>query len=550
MTISKNNLDWHHDAIFYQVYVRGFNDSTKDGHGDILGLIERLDYLRSLGVTCLWLMPIFESPLRDDGYDVSNFISIDHSIGTVKDFERLTKTAHEYGLRIITDLVISHTSDQHYWFREAQRGPDSAFYNYYVWSDTDKKYEGVRIIFSDTEQSNWAWCQATKKYYWHRFFSHQPDLNYDNLEVQDAMLACMRFWLDRGIDGFRVDAVPFLFEREGTSCENLPETHQFCKRMRSLIDQNYPGAILLAEANQWPKDLMPYFGDGDEFHMAFNFPLMPRMFLALRREDRQPIVDIIEQLPAIPKCCQWATFLRNHDELTLEMVSEPDREYMVENFAFDPRMRLNHGIRRRLAPLMANDRRQIELLYSLLLSLPGSPVIYYGDEIGMGDNIYLGDRNGVRTPMQWTGDRNAGFSQADNSRLYQPIINDPVYHYQAINVESQLRSPSSLLHWLRRMLKLRSTRQVFSRGNIRFIDSNNQHILAFVREWQDEKALIVHNLSNCTQPVHLLLWDHQDCYLEQIFGDNDFPAITAEPYFMSLSPYSSCWFIITKNVEA
>lgn len=541
-SIADQSLDWYKDCVFYQVYVRGFQDSTKDGNGDLRGLIERLDYLRELGVQCLWLMPILESPLRDGGYDISDFQQIDHSIGTVKDFELLTQAAHDRGIRIIADLVISHTSDQHHWFQEARRDPQSLYRNYYVWSDTDKKYQDAAVIFNDTHTSNWSWDPVARQYYWHRFFHHQPDLNYDNPAVQREMLSIMSYWLDRGIDGFRVDAVPYLFEREGTKCENLPETHQFCKEMRRLVDERYPGTLLLAEANQWPSELVHYFGHGDEFHMAFNFPLMPRMFSAIRREDSRPIIDIISSLPPIPQSCQWALFLRNHDELTLEMVTDAERDYMYNEYAKDPRMRLNKGIRRRLAPLMENDRRQIELLHSLLFTLPGSPVIYYGDEIGMGDNIYLGDRNGVRTPMQWSGDRNAGFSQADPSRLYHPLITDPIYHYQAINVEAQLRSPSSLLQWMRRMIRVRQSAGIFGRGNMQFVVTSNPHVVAYVREYDGQSALIINNLSKASQPIHLELQAYSGLTPQDLLGGQSFPQIHSEPYFVSLSPYGFFWF--------
>ncbi|MCP9910383.1 maltose alpha-D-glucosyltransferase [Cyanobium sp. BA20m-p-22] len=489
-------------------------------------------------------MPIFPSPLRDDGYDVSDFLEIDPSIGSLADFQQLTEAAHQRDLRVITDLVISHTSDQHHWFQKARQGPDSPFFSYYVWSDSDDRYPEARVIFSDTEHSNWAWDHQAKRYYWHRFFSHQPDLNYDHLPVQEAILDVMRFWLDLGIDGFRVDAVPYLFEREGTNCENLPETHAFCRRMRRLIDGEYPGRILLAEANQWPDDLVAYFGEGDEFHMAFNFPLMPRLFLALRREDNRPLIDCIETLPAIPADCQWATFLRNHDELTLEMVTDADRDYLTSEYARDPRMMLNVGIRRRLAPLLDHDRRRIELLYSLLLSLPGAPVIYYGDEIGMGDNIYLGDRNGVRTPMQWSDDRNAGFSSADPSRLYKPVLTDPLDNYQAVNVAAQLRSPASLLHWLRHQLRLRSSQPVFSRGEIRFVQVSCRSIVAFTRSHRGTTALLVHNLAATVQPVHLELEAYAGLRPVHFSGNHGFPQIQAAPYFLNLAPYESLWFLL------
>jgi len=554
---------WYMDAIFYQIHVRSFRDSSRDGNGDLQGLISRLDYIQNLGVSCLWLMPIFPSPLKDDGYDVSNFLSIDPSIGNLDDFQQLTEAAHQRNLRIITDLVISHTSNQHPWFQSARQGFDAPYHDYYVWRDDDRGYSHARVIFQDSESSNWTWDPVAKRYYWHRFYSHQPDLNYANPAVQEEILDVMRFWLDLGIDGFRVDAVPYLFEREGTNCENLPETHEFCRRMRALIESDYPGCILLAEANQWPDDLVAYFANGDEFHMAFNFPLMPRIFLAVRREDSQPLIEIFEHLPQIPGNCQWATFLRNHDELTLEMVTDADRDYLYNEYARDPRMKHNLGIRRRLAPLMDNDRRRIELLYNLLFSLPGAPVIYYGDEIGMGDNIYLGDRNGVRTPMQWSGDRNAGFSRADPSMLYQPVIADPVYHYQAVNVEAQLRSPTSLLHWLRQLLRLRGSDPLFSRGEITFLSTSNRRILAFLREHQGRVALLVHNLSACVQPVHLDLASLAGWHPQQIGGahgcsrpgaphqmttasaampNHGFPVIEKMSYFLNLAPYESLWF--------
>lgn len=592
MGAAAEEAGWHMDAIFYQIYVRGFQDSSRDGNGDLQGVIEQLDYIQNLGVSCLWLMPIFPSPLKDDGYDVADFIGIDPSIGNLDDFQQLTQAAHQRNLRIITDLVISHTSSQHPWFQSARQGVHSPFHEYYVWRDDDTGYRDARVIFQDSKTSNWSWDPVAKRYYWHRFYSHQPDLNYDHPAVQEEMLNVMRFWLDLGIDGFRVDAVPYLFEREGSSCENLPETHAFCRRMRALMDRDYPDCMLLAEANQWPQDLVAYFGGGDEFHMAFNFPLMPRIFLAVRREESEPLREIIEGLPPIPANCQWATFLRNHDELTLEMVTDADRDYLYNEYARDPRMKHNLGIRRRLAPLMDNDRRRIELLYNLLFSLPGAPVIYYGDEIGMGDNIYLGDRNGVRTPMQWSGDRNAGFSRADPSMLYQPVIADPVYHYQAVNVEAQLRSPTSLLHWLRQLLRLRSSDPLFSRGAIQFLGSSNRRILAFLRCYRGRQALVVHNLSAAVQPVHLDLaflagWhpvllggghgggrpglpgghglsapaggglsaerglplaaitNHAATALNVAtpgYANHGFPSIEARPYFLNLAPYASLWF--------
>jgi maltose alpha-D-glucosyltransferase/alpha-amylase len=546
----KDDRLWYKDAVFYEVYVRGFFDSDSDGNGDLRGLVDRLDYLRELEVDCLWLMPILASPLKDDGYDVADFRAIHPSLGTVDDLKALTEAAHARGIRIITDLVLNHTSDQHPWFQEARRNPASARRDFYVWSDTDQKYPGARVIFKDTEPSNWSWDTVARQYYWHRFYSHQPDLNYDNPAVRREMLDVMSYWLDKGIDGFRVDAVPYLFEREGSSCENLPETHEFCKDMRRFVDEHYPGTLLLAEANQWPHDLLPYFGDGDEFHMAFNFPLMPRMFMAIRREQSWPIIEIMDQMPAIPSTCQWALFLRNHDELTLEMVTDEDRDYMYMEYAKDPRARLNLGIRRRLAPLMDNDRRQVELLYGMLLSMPGSPVIYYGDEIGMGDNIFLGDRNGVRTPMQWSGDRNAGFSRADPSRLYQPVILDPVYNYQAINVESQLRSPPSFLQWLRRLNRVRKKYPVFGRGTIKFVPCENRRVVAYLREYQDQTILVVNNLSSFAQPAELDLRPFTGMVPVELIGNHPFPRIQDRGYFLSLAPYSFYWFRLEQAAGA
>ncbi len=544
---------WYKDAIFYEVNVRGFFDSNGDGNGDLRGLIEKLDYLCDLGVNCLWLMPILASPLKDDGYDVSDFRDIHPAIGTIADFEALTKAAHARGLRIITDLVLNHTSDQHPWFQEARRDRSSPRRDYYVWSDTTERYQKARIIFTDTEHSNWSWDAVAQQHYWHRFYSHQPDLNFDNPAVRKEILSVMAFWLDRGIDGFRVDAVPYLFEREGTNCENLPQTHEFCKEMRRFVDERYPGALLLAEANQWPHDLLPYFGqgegegEGDEFHMAFNFPLMPRMFMALRREQCWPIIEIMDQMPAIPTACQWALFLRNHDELTLEMVSDEDRDYMYNEYAKDSRSRLNLGIRRRLAPLMDNDRRKIELMTGMLLSLPGSPVLYYGDEIGMGDNVYLGDRNGVRTPMQWSGDRNAGFSRADPSQLYQPVLLDPVCHYQAVNVEAQLRSSTSLLQWLKRLIRVRNKNPVFGRGTLKFVSCENRRVVAYLRQYEEQTILVVNNLSAFAQPAGLDLRSHQGMIPVELLGNHAFPAIGEQPYLITLSPHSFFWFRLDKK---
>ena len=537
---------WYKDAVFYEVYVRGFFDASGDGDGDLIGLTAKLDYLQDLGVDCLWLMPIYASPLKDDGYDIAEFRQIHPTIGTVADFEALTKAAHARGIRIIADLVVNHTSDQHPWFQEARRDPHSPKRNYYVWSDTDQAYKGTRIIFRDTETSNWTWDPVARQYYWHRFFSHQPDLNYDNRAVQKEMLDIMAYWLDRGIDGFRVDAVPYLFEREGTICENLPETHEFLKVMRQFVDTRYPGTLLLAEANQWPSDLLPYFGHGDEFHMAFNFPLMPRLFMAIRREDHRPIIDIMSQMPEIPLSCQWALFLRNHDELTLEMVTDDERDYMYNEYAKDPRMRLNLGIRRRLSPLMDNGRHQMELMHSLLFTLPGSPVLYYGDEIGMGDNIHLGDRNGVRTPMQWTGDRNAGFSRADPSALYQPVIIDPIYNYQAVNVEAQVRSPTSQLNWLRRLIQVRREHKVFSRGSLEFVPGGNRRVVAYVRRLQNEIALVVNNLSRSPQAVELDLGAYRGMVPFEMFGKSPFPTIGDRPYVITLGPHGFYWLLLEK----
>ncbi|AKQ66343.1 Trehalose synthase [Myxococcus hansupus] len=514
---------WYKKALIYELHLRAFHDSNGDGHGDIPGLIEKLPYLQDLGINCLWLLPHYPSPLRDDGYDIADFYGVHPDYGTLADFQRLVDEAHKRDIRVITELVVNHTSDQHPWFQEARSDPNSPKRDWYVWSDTDDQYKGARIIFLDTERSNWTWDPVAKQYFWHRFFSHQPDLNYDNPEVQEAMLDVMRFWLNMGVDGFRCDAVPYLFEREGTNCENLPETHAFLKRLRKTIDAEYQGKMLLAEANQWPADVRVYFGDGDEFHMGFHFPVMPRLFMAVRREDRTPIVEIMQQTPDIPDNCQWAIFLRNHDELTLEMVTDEDRDYMYREYATDPRMRINLGIRRRLAPLMDNGRRRIELMHSLLFTLPGTPVLYYGDEIGMGDNIYLGDRNGVRTPMQWTGDRNAGFSRADYSRLYAPVIADPVYGYQSINVEAQERVKSSLLHWVKRMIRIRQRYPVFSLGNLRFLQTENRKVLAFVREWEGQTVLVVCNLSRFAQPAVLDLRDWEGTVPVELIGETPFP---------------------------
>ncbi len=536
---------WYKDAIIYELHVKAFLDTNNDGIGDFRGLTEKLDYLQSLGITCVWLLPFYPSPLRDDGYDIAWYQGIHPSYGTMKDFRVFVEEAHRRDLRVLTELVVNHTSDEHPWFRAARHmPPGSPEREFYVWSDTKQRYEDARIIFTDTETSNWTWDPAAAAYYWHRFFHHQPDLNYDNPEVIDAVLRVMTFWFDMGVDGMRLDAVPYLIERDGTICENLPETHAILRRIRAQVDARYPDRMLLAEANQWPPDVRPYFGDGDECQMAFHFPLMPRIFMAVEQEDRHPITEILSQTPDIPDNCQWALFLRNHDELTLEMVTDEERDYMYRAYAADPRMRLNLGIRRRLAPLVQNSRRRIELLHSLLFSLPGTPVIYYGDEIGMGDNIYLGDRNGVRTPMQWTSDRNAGFSRADPAALYAPPIMDPVYGYQAVNVEAQERSPWSLLQWMRRMLRLRRQHQTFGRGTIRFLQPANRKILSFFRQDGGETILVVANLARTVQPVELDLHEFRGRTPVEMVGRTEFPRIGETPYFLSLSPFGFYWFLM------
>jgi maltose alpha-D-glucosyltransferase/alpha-amylase len=538
--------DWYKDAIIYELPVKAFFDSNSDGFGDFGGLTEKLDYLQDLGINCIWLLPFYESPLRDDGYDISDYYTVHHNYGTVADFKTFMKAAHKRGIRVLADLVLNHTSDRHSWFQAARSSTDPRLRNYYVWSDDPNKYSGARIIFVDTEHSNWTWDDTAKQYYWHRFFSHQPDLNYDNPTVRREMLRVMKFWLDTGLDGFRCDAVPYLIEREGTNCENLPETHVYLKEIRRYLDDRYPDKILLAEANQWPEDLLPYFGNGDEFHMAFNFPLMPRIFMSIRREERQPIIEIINRLPEIPESCQWGIFLRNHDELTLEMVTDEERDYMYYEYARDPRMKINIGIRRRLAPLMDNGRRQMELLNGLLLSLPGTPVIYYGDEIGMGDNIYLGDRDGVRTPMQWTGDRNAGFSRADAARLYSAPISDPVYGYQAINVEAQQRTLTSFLNWMKRLIRVRKQYPAFGRGAITFLDPANQKVLPYVRQYDGQTLLCVNNLSRFPQPCELDLSAYKGAVPIELIGGVRFPAIGDLPYFITLGPHGFYWFRLEK----
>ncbi|MFO8083588.1 MAG: maltose alpha-D-glucosyltransferase [Desulfobacterales bacterium] len=534
---------WYKDVVIYQLHVKTFYDADGDGIGDFKGLRKKLAYLEELGVTALWLLPFYPSPLRDDGYDISDFKEINPSHGTLRDFKAFLREAHQRGLKVITELVINHTSDQHPWFQQARKAkPGSAKRNFYVWSDTPEKYKETRIIFQDFETSNWTWDPVAKAYYWHRFYSHQPDLNFENPHVREAIFKTLDFWLDMGVDGMRLDAVPYLYEREGTNCENLPETHAFLKELRSHLDKKYDDRMLLAEANQWPEDAVQYFGDGDECHMNFHFPLMPRLYMSLHMENRFPVVDILQQTPEIPESNQWAIFLRNHDELTLEMVTDEERDYMYNVYAQDPRMRINLGIRRRLAPLLGNHRRRIELMNGLLMSLPGTPVIYYGDEIGMGDNIFLGDRNGVRTPMQWSPDRNAGFSRSNPHKLYLPVIIDPEYHFEVVNVESQKNNRHSLLWWMRRLIALRNQIKAFSRGNLTFLDPENTKILAFIRGHQEQRILVVANFSRYVQYVELDLSDHLGSIPFEIFGNTPFPRITGEPYFLTLGPHSFYWF--------
>ncbi|WP_285696263.1 maltose alpha-D-glucosyltransferase [Actinomadura sp. NBRC 104412] len=548
---------WFKTAVFYEVSVRGFADSNNDGYGDLRGLISKLDHLQWLGIDCLWLLPIYQSPLKDGGYDIADYTRILPDFGELGDFVELIEEAHARGIRVIADLVMNHTSDQHPWFQASRADPGGPFGDFYVWSDDDERYPGARIIFVDTETSNWTYDPVRGQYYWHRFFSHQPDLNYDNPAVQDAMLEVLRFWLDLGIDGFRLDAVPYLYEREGTNCENLPETHAYLKRVRAEVDRLYPDRVLLAEANQWPADVVQYFGDpgvgGDECHMAFHFPVMPRIFMAVRREQRYPISEIMAQTPKIPENCQWGIFLRNHDELTLEMVTDEERDYMYAEYAKDPRMKANIGIRRRLAPLLDNDRNQLELFTALLLSLPGSPVLYYGDEIGMGDNIWLGDRDAVRTPMQWTPDRNAGFSLCDPARLYLPVIMDPIYGYQAVNVEAQRNNPGSLLHWTRKMIEIRQRHPVFGVGSYVELSASNPSVLAFVREigegesnhWGGmDTVLCVNNLSRFPQPVELDLRRFQGSAPIECMGGVRFPPIGELPYLLTLPGHGFYWFLL------
>lgn len=537
---------WYKTAIIYELYVRGFQDSNGDGRGDFRGLISRLDYLADLGINCIWLMPIYPSPARDDGYDIMDYYGVNPEYGTLDDFRNLLYEAHNRGIKIIGELVLNHTSDQHHWFKEAKKSLSSPYFHYYVWSDNPNMYRDARIIFSDSETSNWTYCKENGLYYWHRFYYHQPDLNYDNVKVREEMMRVIRFWLDLGLDGFRVDAVPYLYEREGTNCENLPETHQFIKEIRALIDRDYPDAILLAEANQWPEDLVQYFGDGDEFHMAFNFPLMPRLFMSLELEHHGPIIDIMNRLPSIPETSQWAMFLRNHDEMTLEMVTDEERDYMFHAYAEDTQMRINMGIRRRLAPLLGNDRKKVELLYAILLTLPGTPVLYYGDEIGMGDNIYLGDRNGVRTPMHWDDNKNAGFSTAQPSRLYAPIITDPVYNFNSVNVNEDLNSKNSLLNWLKNLISIRKKFPLFGTGTIEFVYPENKKILVYIIRQESMKMLCVFNLSPSAQPVEIDLKLLCNCTPVDIIGGTAFPAIGDLPYLLTPNGYGYYLFQLSE----
>ncbi len=550
-TIDRNQRDWYKDAVIYQLHIKAFQDSNADGIGDFAGLKERLDYVESLGVNTIWLLPFYPSPQRDDGYDIADYRTIHPSYGDMRDFRRFIRAAHRRGIRVITELVINHTSDQHPWFQKARRSkPGSAARDFYVWSDTDERYQGTRIIFVDTEKSNWTWDPEAHAFFWHRFYSHQPDLNFDNPRVLDEVLRIMRYWLDMGVDGLRLDAIPYLVEREGTNNENLPETHAVLRRIRAEMETHYPDRLLLAEANQWPEDTRPYFGDGDECHMAFHFPLMPRMYMAVAQEDRHPINDIIRQTPDIPDASQWAIFLRNHDELTLEMVTAEERDYLWRTYAKDARARINLGIRRRLAPLMDNDRRKIELMNALLLSMPGTPVLYYGDELGMGDNYYLGDRDGVRTPMQWSADRNGGFSRANPQALYLPPIQDPVYGFQAVNVEAQQNETSSLLNWTRRIIGVRKQRKAFGRGALQLLYPRNRKILAYVRRFEDENILCVANLSRQAQAVEIDLSEFRGAVPIELMGGAPFPPVGDLPYMLTLPAYGFFWFLVAPEADA
>ncbi|HEV8498631.1 MAG TPA: maltose alpha-D-glucosyltransferase [Gemmatimonadaceae bacterium] len=541
--MNDNDPLWYKDAIIYQLHVKSYRDANADGYGDFKGLVERLDYIRQLGANTVWLLPFFPSPLKDDGYDIASYEEINPTFGTIEDFQGFLDAAHARDIRVIIELVINHTSDQHPWFQRARRAPKgSPERNWYVWSDNPNKYSGSRIIFTDTEKSNWSWDPEAQQFYWHRFFSHQPDLNFDNPEVVETIKNVMRFWLRMGVDGLRLDAIPYLVEREGTNCENLPETHEILRDLRRTLDDEFPSRIFLAEANQWPSDVRPYFGNSDECHMAFHFPVMPRMYMALRKEDRTPIVDIMRQTPEIPHDCQWAIFLRNHDELTLEMVTNEERDYMYREYARDPRMRINVGIRRRLAPLMESGRRQIELMNALLMSMPGTPVMYYGDEIGMGDNVYLGDRNGVRTPMQWSPDRNAGFSEADTAALFAPLIVDPPYGYHTVNVVAQERVPTSLLRWTRRLIGVRQQYKAFGRGTWEPLDAANRRVLVFLRRYKDELILCVNNLSRFAQYVELDLRQFHGMVPLELWSKNPFPPLGELPYLLTLGPHNFLWF--------
>jgi maltose alpha-D-glucosyltransferase/alpha-amylase len=541
---------WYKDAIIYQLHVKAFYDANGDGMGDFAGLREKLDYVQELGVNTIWLLPFYPSPLKDDGYDIADYRNVNPDYGTTKDFKEFVREAHRRGLKVITELVINHTSDQHPWFQAARRAPkDSAARRMYVWSDTDQALAGTRIIFTDTETSNWAWDPVAKQYYWHRFFSHQPDLNHNNPAVVKAVSRVMNFWMDMGVDGMRLDAIPYLCVREGTNNENLPETHEVLKQLRAVVDRRYSNRMFLAEANQWPEDVREYFGDGDECHMAYHFPLMPRIYMALALEDRYPVTEIMRQTPEIPDNCQWAIFLRNHDELTLEMVTDRERDYMYSMYAKDLRMRVNVGIRRRLAPLLDNDIDRIKLMNSLLLSMPGSPILYYGDEIGMGDNIYLGDRNGVRTPMQWSPDRNAGFSRADPQKLYLPVVMDPIYGFQAVNVESQMRDPSSLLNWTKRILAIRRQYRAFGRGALEFVRPGNRKIIAYVRSYDGETILCVANLAHTAQAVELDLSKYKGRVPVEMMGRNAFPPIGDLPYLLTLPGHGFFWLSLGESME-
>jgi len=545
----ERELHWYKDAVIYETHIKAFLDANGDGIGDLEGMIQKLDYLEELGITCLWLLPFFPSPLRDDGYDIADYRSVHPSYGTLAQFQRLVEEAHSRNIAVLIELVVNHTSDQHPWFQAARKAPPgSPERAYYVWSDTDQRYKDARIIFTDTEKSNWTWDEEAKAYYWHRFFSHQPDLNFDNPKVVEEILDVMRYWLDMGIDGFRLDAIPYLVERDGTNCENLAETHAVIKAIRAAIDRDYPGRMLLAEANQWPEDVRPYFGDGDECHMAFHFPVMPRIFMALRQEDVEPIVDIMRRTPPLPESCQWGMFLRNHDELTLEMVTEDERAYMVLAYARDPQARINVGIRRRLAPLVENGRRRIELLNSLLFSFPGTPIVYYGDEIGMGDDVLRKDRDGVRSPMQWTGAPDAGFSSAPLEQFYSQPITDPVYGTAVVNVAAQRRDGSSLWHWMRNMIRLRKQFRVFGRGSMEFLPVANRKVLAYLRRWENDTILCVANMSRHAQPAELDLREFNGCTPVEMLGYTSFPRIGELPYFLTLGGYGFYWFEIRSDL--